>query len=83
MKLYSRIIHKENTNKGRVEVFAECGCQTVGNNFQPCHIHATAQDELAQAFLQRLLEDQERYDTGILCVSRDMVSETDPVFDGK
>jgi len=62
-------------------VFAECGCETVDNTFQACQIHDPLRDELAPAFLQRLMEEQERYDRGILRVTAEMVPETDPKFE--
>ncbi len=81
MKIYTRVIHKEPTSTGRIQAFAECGCETVDNTFHACQIHDALRDELAPVFLQRLMEEQERYDRGILRVTPEMVPDTDPTFE--
>ena len=59
--------------------------------FHPCYqfatlrggwgLHDALRDELAPVFLQRLMEEQERYDRGILRVTPEMVPDTDPTFE--
>jgi hypothetical protein len=53
----------------------------VGNTFRPCNIHKAVKDELEPVFLQRLQEDQERYDAG-LNITPEMAPEKDrgPIF---
>ena len=75
VRIYSEV-NAERTSPGRIRVCAYCGCKTMGNTFRPCNIHKAVKDELEPVFLQRLREDQERYDAG-LNVTPEMLPEQD------